>query len=363
MRVLMVHDEALEGGYGAEAYVRRLVTGLRDAGDEVDVVAGEIRHRGVTKLLDLWDPAARRLVGERAQALNADVVHFHNIGRELSSSVITAAAGVPAVMTVHDLRMFGGVEHRFGPKAAGERLAVAIQRDSARRHLAATIGVSERVTDVLRRRSFPRACTVPVPVAMPQELPSPAEQCSDVAVIARLAPDKGVDIAIDAFAQATHGDLRPCRLLVAGDGPQWPQLERRAKRSGADVEFLGRLDEPEVAELLGSVRVVMVCSQPGRRPEGSSLSAVEAAAYGRPVVTSADTALREVAESLGHATVVEGRDAGRYAEALRTLLDDDALVASLGAHGRANAERWHSVAAVMAATRAVYREVTGSRNR
>ena len=45
MRVLVVHDEPLEGGYGAEAYVRRLVGGLRDAGDVVDV-SGTTKGKG-----------------------------------------------------------------------------------------------------------------------------------------------------------------------------------------------------------------------------------------------------------------------------------------------------------------------------
>ena len=61
MRVLMVHDEPIDGGYGAEAYVRRLVGGLRAAGDEVEVVAGERPPSPArARLLDLWDPAARR---------------------------------------------------------------------------------------------------------------------------------------------------------------------------------------------------------------------------------------------------------------------------------------------------------------
>ena len=111
MRILVVHDEPIERGYGAEAYVRRLVAGLRAAGDTVEVMAGERRHNGAAKLLDLWDPVARRMVTDRAKEFRPDVIHHHNIARELSASVLTAVPGVPAVMTVHDQRILGAREH------------------------------------------------------------------------------------------------------------------------------------------------------------------------------------------------------------------------------------------------------------
>ena len=165
MRVLVVHDEPLEGGYGAEAYVRRLVGGLRDAGDVVDVVAGQRRHRGAAKILDLRDPAARRLVADRARVSNAEVIHFHNISRELSATVL-AATRLPKVMTLHDYRLLGAREHSvLTPQRAVEALGASSVLRAARQRLTATIGVSDAVAAAAREAGLPSVSTVPVPVA------------------------------------------------------------------------------------------------------------------------------------------------------------------------------------------------------
>jgi glycosyltransferase involved in cell wall biosynthesis len=186
--------------------------------------------------------------------------------------------------------------------------------------------------------------------------PQPVAECRDVAVVARLAPDKGVGIAVEAFDAATQGRPAGRRLLIAGDGSERPRLEARysGPRLRERVEFLGRLDEAAVSTLLGKVRVVVVASQPRHRPEGSSLATAEAAMHGRAVIASSDPAVREVAEELGVALVVPGWEVDGFAADLARLLDDDDLTAELGERGRANAARLHSIEAVVAATREVY---------
>jgi glycosyltransferase involved in cell wall biosynthesis len=360
MRVLMVHDEPIDRGYGAETYVRRLVAGLRAAGDEVEVVAGDIRHEGLGRVRDIWDPAARTLIDQRAQRFSPDVINFHNIARELSPSVLAAVAQIPAVMTVHDFRLLGSYEHSpSGPRGWGERsIAGRIRRRAAAR-LAATIGVSERVSEALRRYDFPRVSMVPVPVSDPLASPLPVAGCRDVAVVARLTKDKGVDVAIRAFAAATSEQPAGRRLVVAGDGPERSRLEQLAGNGRDRFVFAGQVSEAEVSALLGQVRAVVVASQPRHRPEGSSITLAEAAIHGRPVVASSDPAVAELAASLGGALVVDARDVDGFTRALERLLHDDDLATELGAQGQANASRLHSVAAVTAATRAVYAAAVG----
>lgn len=352
----MVHDESLDSGYGAESYIRRLVVGLRGAGDEVEVLAGERRHHGAGKLLDPWDPMARRLVAERAAKFAPDVIHHHNIGRELSASVLTAAPRIPAVMTVHDQRILGAREH---PARSIRGIAEVVGAEAvsriARRRLAATMAVSDRLAALLTAAGFPDVTTVGVPAVDPVEKLRPAEQCRDIAVIARLAPDKGIDHVIDAFT-ALGADAKGARLLIAGDGPERAALQHRARSLGERVSFLGRLGEAGVSSLLGRVRAVVVASVPGRRPEGSSLAVVEAATHGRPVIGSDDPAVREVVERLGAGAIVPAGNSAALLVELRRLLTDDELVASIAAHSKAAAAD-HTIAAVTSATRAVYQRV------
>src|SRR4029077_20258226 len=100
MRVLLVNDYPPGSEGGVEVYLARLVDGLRAAGDEVALFAGEVHHRGVGKLLDFWDPRARRLLADRADSFRPDVVHHHSILLELSASVLGVPRGVPTVVTV-----------------------------------------------------------------------------------------------------------------------------------------------------------------------------------------------------------------------------------------------------------------------
>lgn len=359
MRILLVHDEPLDAGYGAEAYVRRLAAGLQQTGDTVDVVAGERRHRGMAKAFDVWDPAARRLVAQRAQALRADVVHHHNISRELSASVL-GAVDVPQVMTIHDRRLFGAREHSLAsPRRAVEAMGAAAVLRGARRRLAATIGVSDEVSRLARDAGLPEVSTVPVPVAEPVGVLVPAAQCRDLLVAARLAPDKGVDVVIDAFTalgEAGEGS----RLLIAGAGPAETALRRRAEPLGSRVDFLGWLTEDELSGLLGRVRALVVASMPGRRPEGSSLSAAEAARHRRVVIGSDDPAVAEVVTKLGAGPVVPAGDVAALAAALKGVLEDDAAVTAYAESAAAESVR-HSIEAVTAATRAVYRHAMGDR--
>jgi glycosyltransferase involved in cell wall biosynthesis len=357
MRVLMVHDEPIDGGYGAETYLRRLVEGLRGAGDDVEVVAGELRHSGLARARDVWDPAARRLVEERARGFAPEVIHFHNIARELSAAVLGAARHVPAVMTFHDFRLLGSHEHLVvSPRGAVERLVAGTVRRAARDRVAVAIGVSEVVSEALRSHGFGTVVTIGVPAPSPAVPPKPVAGCHDVVVVARLAPDKGADVVIDAFGIA---DIDGSRLLIAGDGPARAELERLAKPLGGRVSFLGRLDEAGVSDLLGRARVVVVASQPGRRREGSSLTTVEAAAHGRPVVGSDDPAIVELARTLGCVVTVPAQRASALAAELTTLLLDDRAAASLSWHANDAVQRKHSIAAVTEATQAVYRDAAG----
>jgi glycosyltransferase involved in cell wall biosynthesis len=366
MRVLLVHDEALDGGYGAESYVRRLLGGLRAAGDEVEVLAGEVRHTGVGRLRDGWDPAARDLVDRCAERFRPEVIHFHNIARELSPSVLDAAPRIPAVMTVHDFRLLGAHEHgRFTARGRVERLVARQIRRRAIRRLRATIGVSDRLSERLRSAGFPAVSTVRVPVVAPASSPQPVGDCRDVAVVARLTRDKGADVAIEAFAAATAGRPAGRRILVAGDGPERRRLETRHASLVASgrLAFLGRLDESQVSSLLGQVRAVVVASLPSQRPEGSSLTLAEAAMHGRPAVASADPAVADVARDLGCALISTGWGAGDFSDGLARLLDDAGLASELGERGRSNVRRLHSVEAVTTATRAVYHAAVGGGGR
>jgi glycosyltransferase involved in cell wall biosynthesis len=89
-------------------------------------------------------------------------------------------------------------------------------------------------------------------------------------VVAELVPHKRVDAALEA-ARRTG---RP--IKVVGEGPS---LESLRARFGDRAEFLGRVDDPQLAELMSRARALVVPNV-----EEFGIAAVEAQAAGRPVI-------------------------------------------------------------------------------
>lgn len=104
-------------------------------------------------------------------------------------------------------------------------------------------------------------------------------------VASRLSPEKGVKLAIDACR------LADIELVIAGEGPQRPDLEAHAARSGAQVRFVGRAGVDELAVLRQNAAVALVPSLFG---ETFALTAAEAMAAGLPVAASRIGALAEL---------------------------------------------------------------------
>ena len=99
----------------------------------------------------------------------------------------------------------------------------------------------------------------------------------------RLAPEKGVDLAIDACRRAG------VPLVIAGDGPDRDALEQQAR--DADITFAGQLDGDELARLRAGAGVAVL---PSRAHETFGLAAAEAMAAGLPVAATAVGALSEL---------------------------------------------------------------------
>lgn len=99
----------------------------------------------------------------------------------------------------------------------------------------------------------------------------------------RLVPSKRVDKVID-YVASTNTDRRRDRVLVVvGDGPERPRLERLAQRWGMDVRFLGTRSRRDTLAWLGAADEIVHAS----KVEGLSTVVREAEHLGVPITTLA----------------------------------------------------------------------------
>jgi glycosyltransferase involved in cell wall biosynthesis len=116
-----------------------------------------------------------------------------------------------------------------------------------------------------------------------------------IAVLARLVPIKGVDLALAALARVR----RPCRLIIAGDGPLRAELAQRAAPLGDRVRFTGALDTGARDALLAQASALVIPSRAlaSGRTEGLPLAALEGMAAGVPVIAAAVGGLADLPDA------------------------------------------------------------------
>jgi glycosyltransferase involved in cell wall biosynthesis len=148
----------------------------------------------------------------------------------------------------------------------------------------------------------------------------------DVAVltVARLAPEKGIDILIRAAAQAG------LPVVVLGQGAERPRLEQLAREVQARATFASSPWD-EVVEAYAAADVFALLST--HEPWGVVVN--EAAACGLPLVLSDRVgAARDLLEDGENGVLVSAGDVDAAAAAFRRLAADDGLRARMGARSR-----------------------------
>jgi glycosyltransferase involved in cell wall biosynthesis len=234
------------------------------------------------------------------------VAHAHNVYHHISPSIFTAlkGEGVPIVMTVHDLKLACPAYKMLSQGRVCERCRdghiynVLLHRCVKDSVLASGLVFLETLIHRgfgLYRDTVDRLVTpsrfyrdkmvewgwdanqisyIPNCIDANQFRPFSAER--DYFVYAgRLAPEKGLATLVRAAA------LSKQRLVLAGAGPEEAALRHLAVQLGADVTFAGYLDKPELQQLIGEARALVL---PSEWYENAPVSVLEAYALGRPVI-------------------------------------------------------------------------------
>jgi glycogen synthase len=160
--------------------------------------------------------------------------------------------------------------------------------------------------------------------------------------VGRCVAQKGFDVLIRAFAMSGVTDHD---LLIAGDGPELPELRRLAGELGVidRLTFYGRADRAAVASLFAGCAFSVL---PSRADEGLPVVCAEAMAAGKAIVATRTGGAPEAVIDGETGLIVEKDDVDGLSAALRKLADDAALRHRLAAAGKARAQQfaWPAIA-------------------
>lgn len=164
------------------------------------------------------------------------------------------------------------------------------------------------------------------------------EEQSVIVHVARLVEVKGTEYLLRAVARL-RGAAAGCRLMVIGDGPCRPQLERLSRELGiaGRVDFLGARPHDEVMARLRAAAVLVLPSirTATGRTEGLGMVLLEAAATGVAVIGTRLGGIPEVVRDGETGWLVDERSDEDLARRLAELLADHEQRARMGQAGRA----------------------------
>ena len=144
-----------------------------------------------------------------------------------------------------------------------------------------------------------------------------------ISILARFAPEKGLDFLCDAIARVKNQTQVPFRVLIMGDGEQFPVIREKIDRMGlADTITLTGF-RTDTAKLLAASDLYLNSSSCN---EAMSFAILEALGASLPVVATdvgGNADLVHLGGTCG-AIVPYGNTEG-YAQAITKILEDDAL--------------------------------------
>jgi glycosyltransferase involved in cell wall biosynthesis len=332
--------------------------------------------RAVTRMYR--NGVAASLFGQMLDETHPDLVHVHGIHRQLSPSILFAAAKrcVPVVHTLHDYHlvcpadvMLRGATTPCLPRACKTiDCTAAVRYRCTRGSLAASAIAASELSFQRLTRAYERTITrfispsrflrdlmteggwtrtpidvLPLGTARSQGLRTPG----DYALYAgRLSPEKGIAV----FLRAARSAGVPA--VVAGDGP----LAKALSDEFPEARFVGHVDPGAVTRLLDSALVAVV---PSVSLENSPLGILEAMSAGVPVIASSVGGVPELIENGVEGLLVSPGDEAALSSALRRIATDAGFAIALGAAGRAKVSRNHTPERHLSGLLETYARATG----
>jgi len=286
-----------------------------------------------------FDPSTLPALLKEVDRREADVLHMHGYGATTFGRLAGAMRRIPTVLHEHANLTSTPWFQKIADRALAPYTDVAI-------------AVSRSTADfTVRERLLPLDRTKVVYLGVPLDefsRPRSADEVREaraslgigpddfaIGTITRLMPSKGNEFLVGAVRQVVAAVPR-ARVFIVGEGELQTSLEAQA----GDLELGDRLVFPgfvrDVAQALSAFDLVVFPSL----WEGTPLTAFEALAMGKPIVSTDADGLTDILTDRGDAWIVPRRDSAALARAIVALAGDEAERERLGRVARETGRRY-----------------------
>lgn len=252
----------------------------------------------IWQIIDIWNPNVYKIFKKIVQEEKPDIVHVHKL-RGLSPSVWNAAfdAGVrKIVQTCHDYEIIspqGTLSGIIGKLVLRKSLLLFpyqyIRKQASRKVNVFTTPGKEISKTILASAFFQNADSIIVPNSHGftleeiernnQQTEKSIQQPLKILFIGRLELEKGIWNLCKAVQQIGQNNT-PLELFIAGSGSEQNKLIQHFSDTKF-IHFCGYMEGLEKELLFRGCDVIAV---PSIVPESFCISAIEALAYGKPVI-------------------------------------------------------------------------------
>lgn len=150
-----------------------------------------------------------------------------------------------------------------------------------------------------------------------------SSDCFVMTILARFAPEKGLDFLLDSLAELKKITARPFCCLICGDGELFDDISRKVSELGLEKECRLLGYRKDVKKILAASDIYLCSSS---RNEAMSFALLEAMNAGLPLVVTDVGGNRELAETnIRCGFVSKYGDTRDFANNIKILMDDASL--------------------------------------
>lgn len=300
-----------------------------------------------------YDKSAVRNIRQLIADRQIDVVHSHNLAAQQYAVLATKGVGVGHIHTQH------------GPNPHNDGLRDRWRIRWLRSHTDKFVAVSENTRSVMLARGMPsdRTLTISncidtdrfVPVATPDKARRTVgipEGSFVVGTVARFTTEKNLPLLVAAFSLFSR-HCPSAFLVLVGDGPEMPAVERAVRDGGIEGRCLIPGLQSDTVPWLSAMSVFCLSSN----SEGTPVALLEAGAMVIPAVVTHVGGNAEIVQNGVNGFVVKANNCNEFSDALSHLYRDAPLRKRMGIEARRIVEERYSLDRTLASYEEVYETV------